>query len=86
MSKGEKASGKPPWKPCTKQRTAGKKELQLKFHTQAYLSSMGKVMKWRLMEQQCLPSSVEGATAQRGGGTGNMEGGVKVRIPETEIT
>lgn len=48
---------------------------------------MGKVMKWRrLMEQQCFLSSVEGVTEQKGGGTGNVEGGVKVRIPEGDIT
>lgn len=36
------------------------------------------------MEQQHLLSSVERVTAQRGG-TGNMEGGVKMRIPAGDI-
>lgn len=71
---------------CTKPRTVGRRDLQRKFHTQAYLSSMSKVMKWRMMEQQCFLSSVEGVTEQKGGGTGNVEGGVKVRIPEGDIT
>lgn len=57
---------KPPWKPCTKQRTVGRKDVKWKFHTQAYLSSIGKVMKRRrVMEQQCLLSPVEGRSAQR---------------------
>lgn len=37
------------------------------------------------MEQQCFLSSVEEVTEQKGGGTGNMEGGVKMRIPEGGI-
>lgn len=52
---------------CTKPRTVGRKDLQPEFHTQAYLSSTGKVMKWRrLMEQQCFLSSVEEVTEQKG--------------------